>query len=374
MKSYYDVIIIGAGYYGCCIALHLAETANFKVLVVDEGDDIMCRASRVNQARVHGGYHYPRALDTGLTSRRSQERWIYENQNCITFDTQSVYGIARNSKVSANYFYNFCEKIGAPAREAPLQISRLFEDSRVESTFLCQELTFDAEILRSSLKSRLNSNKHIDVVLKASAHVQDSPRSSLSDDETSSPQILISPHNHIVSGKLTLNCTYANLTDIGFDLSTYIRKEMAEIAIIRPPQELNGLSITLMDGPFFSTLPFPIYKLNSLTHVRLTPVLASQQVDYNKASIMNNLMGKSINAQFMLNDASNFLPCMSKAHLMGSLFEYKAVLKRREEDDGRPILFEKSTRWKNTFSILGSKIDNIYDALSALDEHLNGEW
>ena len=37
-KKKTDVIIIGAGYYGCCIALHLAETANFKVLVVDEGE------------------------------------------------------------------------------------------------------------------------------------------------------------------------------------------------------------------------------------------------------------------------------------------------------------------------------------------------
>ena len=46
---------------------------------------------------------------------------------------------------------------------------------------------------------------------------------------------------------------------------------------------------------------------------------------------------------------------------MGSLFDIKTVLARNEEDDGRPILVEQSHEIPRVFSILGSKIDNIYD-------------
>jgi hypothetical protein len=48
----------------------------------------------------------------------------------------------------------------------------------------------------------------------------------------------------------------------------------------------------------------------------------------------------------------------------------KAVLLAREGDDGRPILFEPSTQDPMVVSVLGGKIDTVYDALDALDVHL----
>ena len=37
------------------------------------------------------------------------------------------------------------------------------------------------------------------------------------------------------------------------------------------PRQLKDFSITVMDGPFFSIMPFPSKNLYTLSHVRYTP-------------------------------------------------------------------------------------------------------
>jgi hypothetical protein len=49
-----------------------------------------------------------------------------------------------------------------------------------------------------------------------------------------------------------------------------------------------------------------------------------------------------------------------------SVFEVKTVLVKSEGDDGRPILFEPCAGLPGCYSILGGKIDNIYDVIERL--------
>ena len=53
----YDKIIIGAGLYGLYSALFCGKN-NEKVLVLEKEDAPFKRATYINQARVHMGYHY----------------------------------------------------------------------------------------------------------------------------------------------------------------------------------------------------------------------------------------------------------------------------------------------------------------------------
>ncbi|MCI5632896.1 FAD-dependent oxidoreductase, partial [Helicobacter sp.] len=57
----YDCIVIGGGFYGCMLALELHQKFK-KILILEKENDILTRASLINQARIHGGYHYPRSL------------------------------------------------------------------------------------------------------------------------------------------------------------------------------------------------------------------------------------------------------------------------------------------------------------------------
>jgi hypothetical protein len=49
----------------------------------------------------------------------------------------------------------------------------------------------------------------------------------------------------------------------------------------------------------------------------------------------------------------------------------KTTLPQSEADDSRPILFKRHFDCQNLFSILGSKIDNIYDLKAEIFQEFN---
>ena len=62
-------VIIGGGFYGLSVALYLYDTLGVKNIdILEKEKQTMTRASYVNQARVHNGYHYPRSILTGYRS------------------------------------------------------------------------------------------------------------------------------------------------------------------------------------------------------------------------------------------------------------------------------------------------------------------
>jgi hypothetical protein len=69
----------------------------------------------------------------------------------------------------------------------------------------------------------------------------------------------------------------------------------------------------------------------------------------------------------MVRDVGRYMPAIFDACYVESLFEVKTLLVKNETDDGRPILFEKHSSLPRCFSVLGGKIDNIYDVLEKLD-------
>ena len=68
----------------------------------------------------------------------------------------------------------------------------------------------------------------------------------------------------------------------------------------------------------------------------------------------------------MLKDAQRYLPALGRSRIVDSLFEVKALLVRNEIDDGRPILMERSESANTVYSIMGGKVDNIYDVIQRL--------
>ena len=64
------ICVIGGGFYGSVIALYLKKVKGYRYVDLYEKEaDFLTRASYVNQARVHSGYHYPRSFTTAYRSR-----------------------------------------------------------------------------------------------------------------------------------------------------------------------------------------------------------------------------------------------------------------------------------------------------------------
>jgi glycine/D-amino acid oxidase-like deaminating enzyme len=339
-----DVLIIGAGFYGAEIALEFRRLGFRRVVLVDREPEIMRRASYVNQARVHNGYHYPRSLATAERSRANFEMFVAEYADAVVADMESVYAIAAGSRVSPAQFAAFCRTIGVPCQPAPRRIAALFDAGRVQDAFMARELVFDATKLAARLNRSL-ADAGVELRMGTEAGI-------LGADRTA---VVVQCGSERIRAGHVVNCTYAEIEFAGVTLRTRVKKELAELVLIAPPPELNNLGVTVMDGPFFSTLPFPAARLRSLSHVRYTPHAASDAIE------REHLLPLRSNSEAMLRDSARYLPCLARARVVRSMFEMKATLIRNEDDDGRPILIERSADMPRVLSILGAKIDNIYD-------------
>jgi glycine/D-amino acid oxidase-like deaminating enzyme len=358
----WDAVIIGGGFYGCALGVFLCQRGH-SVIIVEEGSDLMQRASYANQARIHNGYHYPRSFITAWRSRVNFPSFVLEFRECVDNSFEKVYAIARRgSKLSAYQFGQFCRNIGAPSRPAPVPLKRLFNSDLIEDVFVVREFAFNAAVLRELMRDKL-AKLDAPVLFRTSAHHI---------EQTNGDQLIVTLSN---GGELqadtVFNCTYAQINTVlersGLPLLP-MKHEITELALIEPPPELHELGITVMDGPFFSTMPFPAQSLHSLSHVRYTPHEAWADLINGYRNPYEYLASRLIksSAPYMLRDAQRYLPALGRAQYVRSLYEVKTVLLQNEADDGRPILCREHYGLKNLYLVMGGKIDNIYDVLKYL--------
>lgn len=361
-----DCVIIGGGFYGCCIALYLKQFVE-DVVILEKEADILTRASYVNQARVHNGYHYPRSFMTALRSRENFPKFITDFSPAIDSSFTKIYAVAKKqSKINAQQFRKFCEKIGAEIAPASATIKSIFDFNHIEQVFEVKEFAFNAEALRELLKKRLHE-QGIEVRYETEAK----KIKSAADNEIEIELI----SGEIVRAKKVLNCSYSQINVLlessGLPCLPF-KHELTEMALIDLPAELKNLGITIMDGPFFSVMPFPAQGLHTLSHVRYTPQYSwTDQIDFQNGHALLKAFPKQSNITFMLKDAARYIPTLAKASYVDSLFEVKTTLIQNELDDGRPILFRQDYGLKNLSVVMGGKIDNIYDILEAFKQSGN---
>ncbi|TJZ78763.1 FAD-dependent oxidoreductase [Chitiniphilus eburneus] len=362
-----DAVIIGGGFYGTAIAIYLAKQRGLRrIVLIEKEPELLKRASYNNQARVHNGYHYPRSFTTAFRSRVNLPKFVRDWPQAVKRDFTKLYAISRrNSKVTAKQFERFCHEIGAEIKPAEASLKRLFEPRLIEDVFLVEEYAFDATQLANWAESEM---READIKIHFSARatmISRSPQGHLTVEvqrEASDVELF--------NCRYVFNCTYSGLNQFtgGFPgTKTGLKQEVTEMALMQAPDILKDIGITVMDGPFFSMMPFPARNLHTLSHVRYTPHFNWEDVrgvdpyqkldDYDQATRVDR----------MVRDVGRYLPALRSAKYVDSLFEVKTVLVKNEGDDGRPILFEKHAELPGCFSILGGKIDNIYDVLEKLE-------
>ena len=177
-----------------------------------------------------------------------------------------------------------------------------------------------------------------------------------------------------VTARYAFNITYSQINSVLAKAElppAQLKHEIAEIALVEPPEELSEAAVTVMDGPFFSCMPYPAANLYSLTHVRYTPHDSWQAPHGGGHQTRDpyayfSAQDPETRYAFMLRDARRYMPCLEGARYRRSLFDVKTVLIKNEQDDGRPILYHQNPSDSRVISILGGKIDNIYDLFAAV--------
>lgn len=362
-KNRYDVIIIGGGFYGMRIAQFLKEElGQSNILIIEKEPELMSRASYNNQARVHGGYHYPRSVLTAIRSKVNLPIFSKEYESAVEKEFSNYYAIATSfSKVSARQFQRFYERIGAKLSKSTKGMS-YFNPKLIEEVFEVNEFVFNSASLKKMLinklnKIKININKNEEVVKISEV----------------SEGIEVTTSKNIYLAKSVINSTYSSINLVnkksGLPIIPF-KHELTEMCLVTVPESFKGQAFTIMCGPFFSLMPFPDKNLYTLSHVRYTPHSEWQDSEDNVRNSHNYLeeINKISHYPQMKADIVRYMPAAEGIEYSGeSLWEIKTVLPQSEGDDSRPILYKDNYGGiKNYICIMGGKIDNIYDVFREL--------
>ena len=326
-----DAVVIGGGFYGSVIAIYLAKYRGLKnIILIEKESELLRRASYNNQARVHNGYHYPRSLITAYRSHVNLLKFIDEYSSVIFRNTKMLYAIAKYSKTNAKQFVNFCKRIGIKIHPAETSQRSLFDRRQIEDVFLVEEYVFDSTKLLSCIKNNLLES-HVSISLKSCV-------TSIHQEKNQNSIVNIITDQGLkksISCRYIFNCAYSGINQFKGNLAgsvKNIKHEITELALIRPPKVIEGMGITVMDGPFFSILPFPIKKLHTLSHVRYTPHMS--WVDKPEIDPYQKLASYKCDSHFnhMIRDAGKYIPAMLDSNYIESMFEVKTILSNNEID------------------------------------------
>lgn len=188
-----------------------------------------------------------------------------------------------------------------------------------------------------------------------------------------------------VSTNFLLNATYASTNQI-LDLLGYekfkIKYELCEIILCNPNDKLKEYGFTVMDGPFFSIMPFGKTKYHSLTSVTFTPhsTCYKELPDFSCQRKSNNYCspGHLGNCNFCVaKPESSFAYMNNLAHkylreeygyeYVDSLFSMKPILMSSEIDDSRPTVVKVYSEYPRCAGVLSGKINTVYDLDEVLD-------
>lgn len=378
MDRNFDKIIIGAGLYGLYAARKCGDRGE-KVLVLEYDDAPFQRATYINQARVHMGYHYPRSLTTAIKSAGYFKRFVEDFGFCIHDTFDQIYATSdKFSWTNARQFMDFCKAAGIRCEETA--VSKYFNPGMCDGAFLTQEYTYDARILQEFYEEQLRDKQNVTILYGARIHriVRKSDVFEVWMEDGS-----------FFTASFVLNASYASVNQIidkteGMEKEFFnIKYELCEIILCKPSEALKGTGITVMDGPFFSIMPFGKTGLHSLTSVTFTPHVTSYDtcpsfpcqagLEGKEACTPGNLGNCSICSHrpdsawpYMSHLADKYMKEEYAYTYQKSLYSMKPILKSSEVDDSRPTAIRILSQKPVFISVLSGKINTVYD----LDDYL----
>jgi hypothetical protein len=368
-------LILGAGLYGIYAALFCARRGE-QVTVLEYEDALFTRATYINQARLHQGYHYPRSFSTALKAKGYFNRFYSDYRFCVHSAFDQVYAVSASSSwTGARQFRRFCENAGIRCDEVPAE--KYFKPGLCEGAFLTTEYTYDARILKDHLLEELSRYPH--------ALVRYGVRLRKIERREGEFAITLEDGGECVS-PFVLNATYAGVNQVhalaGF-APFNIKYELCEIILCKVNGALKDTGVTVMDGPFFSIMPFGKTGLHSLTSVAFTPHITSftplpsfpcQErsggfCSPRRLGNCNRCPAKPESAwPYMSKLAEKYLRDLYRFEYEGSLFSMKPTLQTSEIDDSRPTVIRQLSGNPAFISVLSGKINTVYD----LDAVLGG--
>ncbi len=364
-----DFLVVGGGLFGSYAALYLTGKGHDVVLLEKEAR-LFTKASLVNQARLHSGYHYPRSIATALMSNDHKQRFAREHRDFILFDLEKYYAIDRyGSYTDAPQFERFCKYLELHCE--PVARHPLFNFDRLEALYRTTEPSFDPALIGAYYRRKLNEQKRIRILKNTY------PIAVEEGAEGWEVQLQHGDEKLLLYAAAALNATYSasNAVNELFGASPIpLMHEISEIALLYAPG-LDKVGLTVMDGPFGSVMPFGKSGLHSLSSVAYThhrvsyenlPAFSCQQEQPHclpeRPDDCNACVAcPGSNYDKMAMQMQRYFRAGGRWQHYFSLFTIKSKLQANFIDDGRPTEILKLRENPPFYCIFAGKINSIYE-------------
>jgi hypothetical protein len=331
-----SVAVIGAGWYGCHIALSL-KSLGFEVSLFEQNERPLHEASGNNQFRLHQGFHYPRHYDTRTQSRDGFVRFAERYGNLSRSIPENIYAVPRAESHIDFLTYRLIMTSSGITFTEPSEISVQLEN--VAGLLLANERVLLTERARDYFIRRLGPS----LLLKE-------------------PVVSIHRKPHI---------TYVN--GVAFDLvidATWGHHTKVPMSVMYEPTVLLYYetksffpAITFVDGPLCSIYPTEnpnIYTLSSVPHTPIGRFSTAAEARQAKNSVNAEVINQKIKA--MEEQVLHYVPTF-KEH-----FRYlgpQTSIKTKPVggyDDRSCYVFREG----NVFSVMSGKIDTVFFAVDRI--------
>lgn len=285
-----NIRIVGAGFYGCHIALELMRDGH-KVTVFESKDDIFKGASGSIPARVHQGFHYPRSKKTRDACQAHAKEFSEFYSDFIRTISSNIYAVAENKSL-----VDFDQYVSTLKHEVEFEELREPEEyglRHVEGAILTQENHIVTDKVRDFYKHVLGSQIQFGVV----------------------PEKIDDP-----SYDVTIDATFC-----AYDNKSIDRYEPCVVGLLEGPTDI---AVTIMDGPFGSVYPWnPDEGLVSLSSALFTPFAKTCRTYEEAKAILDDLSedDRRRRVKEMMDDLSYYYPALQNYKFKDALTSIRAM-------------------------------------------------
>lgn len=341
------IAVVGAGIYGCSVAIELAK-AGHNVFLYDSIGLLRC-ASSINQFRIHAGYHYPRSIETIKEVQEARIEFESAYGEAIVSGVNTYYAIPHvGSKTSSCRYEEVMSTYNLPCKKVSL---KWMNYEFIETSYAVSESLYDPEILRRILYEKLLSTR---------VHFE------------------VRKFNDSMHGEFDF-IVYATYGGSGSHHALFekVQTQVAEKVLIKLPSDLRKISLVIVDGPFtafdsYGNTDYSLFGSGGLTnHWRSSNSLHSIPNVYADKLHLNRFVKYSKLTRFekMKNDASLAVPACRDARYIGSKFVVRVIEYNPKED--RRIL--KIKRNGNVFHVFSGKVVSALKAARIVSRKLDKE-
>lgn len=340
--------VVGGGIFGCTTAIIAARNGH-TVDLFEKEHMLLSGASWHNQWRLHAGYHYPRSPETGEECRAGIPEFMSLYGDCLQHHRNSWYGIVeQGGRTTVKEYREFLWN--SPLNYDEHRISP-FSDA-VDWAIQPYEALIEPWTLRRKIHNLLLQDTRISV-------------------HTNKPRGIVASVD-----RPTVYALYDQTPQYVGPRNEY-RFQLVEKCVVQLPSSHENMSVVLLDGPFGSVDPYGVSGTHLVGHVKhavhhediggsytTMPLWAREYVNRGLFRQPPYTHWHRIKA-----DLSIYLPVMSEALHLGSMFTIRCVQANVEGTDERPTEVEKLS--PNAVKIVSGKIPSCVPSARRALELLN---